>query len=209
MSMETTVEAEPQKAVIRVKIPKAGIELDVYPDEVPMLNYEQIWRKGCQQELCRNMTKITKAAYPDPEELKARALEIAQQNLEDLYAGRVAVRGVQKEGKASREVMKEARRIAKELVKKQLKDEGYKISYVDGKDITKAANALLASDPEILEMAKAEVERISSRKSKIDISGIRVSDKKVAAAKKRKDDATLSANQAARVVQRARPTPTN
>jgi hypothetical protein len=69
-----------------------------------------------------------------------------------MYAGR-SVSLVGPSDKVPREVMTEARRIARNLVKAQLKQAGVKISYVESSEITKVAT-LSAADPSILEQAK-------------------------------------------------------
>jgi hypothetical protein len=101
--------------------------------------------------------------------------------------------------------MTEARRIARNLVKEELKRSGVKVSYVESSEITKAANALLAADPDIIKQAEEEVEKRAKKKVAIDVGSIPISQKKVKAAEARKADKTLSAAKAGRVASRGRP----
>jgi hypothetical protein len=203
--MTDTTEAT-EKAVLRIPVVKAKTFLELIPDDMPLHVYTEALVLGFKQILNRGQTKVTKEAYPEPEALKAKAMELAEATLENMYAGKIRVAGGSaKSDKVPREVMTEARRIARNLVKEELKRSGVKVSYIESSEITKAANALLASDPDILAQAEEEVEKRASKKVKIDISKIPVSEKKVKAAEARKQDKTLSAAKTAKVATRARP----
>lgn len=202
---EVTVEAT-EKTVLRIPVVKGKTYLELIPDEMPLHVYTEALVLGFKQILNRGQTKVTKEAYPEPEALKAKAMEIAEATLENMYAGKIRVAGGSaKSDKVPREIMTEARRIARNLVKEELKRSGVKVSYIESSEITKAANALLASDPDILAQAEEEVEKRASKKVKIDISKIPVSEKKVKAAEARKADKTLSAAKTTKVATRARP----
>jgi hypothetical protein len=206
-SKHMSTEAEPQeKTVLRIPVVKAKTYLELIPDDMPIHVYTEALVLGFKQILNRGQTKVTKEAYPEPEALKAKAMEIAEATLENMYAGKIRVAGGSaKSYKIPREVMTEARRIARNLVKEELKRSGVKVSYIESSEITKAANALLASDPDIVKQAEEEVEKRARTKVKIDISSIPVSEKKVKAAEAKKADKTLSAAKTARVATRARP----
>lgn len=205
--MTDTTQAEAtEKTVLRIPVVKGKTYLELIPDEMPIHVYTEALVLGFKQILNRGQTKVTKEAYPEPEALKAKAMEIAEATLENMYAGKIRVAGGSaKSDKVPREIMTEARRIARNLVKEELKRSGVKVSYIESSEITKAANALLASDPDILVQAEEEVEKRASKKVKIDISTIPVSEKKVKAAEARKADKTLSAAKTAKVATRARP----
>jgi hypothetical protein len=199
-------EAEKEKTVLRIPVVKGKTYLEVLPDDMPIHVYTEALVLGFKQILNRGQTKVTKEAYPEPEALKAKAMEIAEATLENMYAGKIRVAGgTSKSDKVPREIMTEARRIARNLVKEELKRSGVKVSYIESSEITKAANALLASDPDILAQAEEEVEKRAKTKVKIDISSIPVSEKKVKAAEARKADKTLSAAKTTKVATRARP----
>lgn len=195
-----------EKTVLRIPVVKGKTFLEVIPDDMPIHVYTEALVLGFKQILNRGQTKITKEAYPEPEALKAKAMEVAEQTLENMYAGKIRIAGGSaKSDKIPREVMTEARRIARNLVKEELKRSGVKVSYIESSEITKAANALLASDPDIIAQAEEEVEKRARTKVKIDISKIPVSEKKVKAAEARKADKGLSAAKTAKVATRARP----
>jgi hypothetical protein len=194
-----------EKTVLRIPVVKGKTFLEVIPDDMPLHVYTEALMLGFKQILNRGQTKITKEAYPEPEALKAKAMEVAEATLENMYAGKIRIAGGAKADKVPREVMTEARRIARNLVKEELKRSGVKVSYIESSEITKAANALLASDPDIIAQAEEEVEKRARTKVKIDISKIPVSEKKVKAAEARKADKTLSAAKTSKVATRARP----
>ena len=68
--------------------------------------------------------------------------------------------------------MTEARRLAKEVVKNEIRAAGMKISFVEASVITKAANELIAADPSFIENAKANIEARSAVKSAINIANL-------------------------------------
>lgn len=182
-------------------------DVDVSDEEV----YKWCLAEGIKVYLNKGMGKITKANYPDEEKRKEAALEIAMQNLEDLKAGKMPKRGrvSAKAGKVPGKVMTEARRLAKNLIKDEMKRQQIKVSHVEASEITKAANQLLEADPSLIEQAYKNLEEREKVPVKIDIkSVIKTSPTKVAAAeaKKAKAKAATSAKQAAMVQPKARPT---
>src|SRR5262245_32134749 len=205
MTDATQGEAQ-EKTVLRIAVVKAKTFLEILPDDMPLHVYTEALMLGFKQILNRGQTKITKEAYPEPEALKAKAMEVAEATLENMYAGKIRIMGgAAKADKVPREVMTEARRIARNLVKEELKRSGVKVSYVESSEITKAANALLAADPDIIKQAEEEVEKRAAKKGKIDIASIPISQKKMKAAEDRKKDKTLSAAKAGKVATRGRP----
>jgi hypothetical protein len=198
--VQETGETAPS-TILRIYIPKAKTYLDLDTGRSPEDQYMQALVKGFGLSLCRGMTTLTKEKYPDPEELQAVALEKAKQNLEDLYAGRLTIRGASKDSKVPREVMTAARNIARKRVKELLKRKGYKVTQVKPSDITKAANVMLAADPSIIEKARKEQEELEKADIELDMD-IQVDPKLVAAQEKKKTDKTLSAKQAGKVTSR-------
>ena len=207
-NVEMEAEATEQSEVLKVPVTKGKgfieVELGKLPDHV----YREALLQGLKVLANRGQTKLTKEAFPDPEKLKEAAMAKADETLQAMYEGKIRIVGGAKgDSKVPREVMTEARRIAKAIVKDEMKRRGVKVSYVESKDITKAANALLAEHPEIVQQAKEEIERRETEgsKYKIDITSIPVSEKKVKAAEAKKADKVLSAAKAQRIVQRGRP----
>jgi len=118
--------------------------------------------------------------------------------------GRAAA--VSKDGtKVSGVVMTEARRLAKEVVKNEIRAAGMKISHVEASEITKAANEIIASDPSYIETAQANIEARTAKVVSVNIKSlVHESPKLVAAAAKRKAESAvqLSSKQAGKVAPR-------
>ncbi len=213
-------------ATYQIPVTKAKDTVAIDTDSLPTEVYAEALKLGLKELVNRGMSKITKSAHPDEAELKAKALEQAQANVEAINSGKIRFAGGAAK-KASGAVMTEARRLAKNVIKDEMKKAGLKISHVDASEITKAANALLASDQgkQFIEAAEAELKLREEAKAQIEgaadaplssiLAGIAINpDKKVkaeaAAAKKKADkkpsaSGQLSAKQAAKVAPRARP----
>lgn len=208
-SQDMEVEVEAGEAEVDtpflVPVVKAKQPLEVSTGKLPENVYRAALDLGLKALLNRGMTKITKEAYPDPEELKAEALKVAKQNLENMYAGKVRIVGGSKSDKVPGVVMTEARRIARTLVKEEMKRLQIKVSHVEAKEITKLANQLIAQEPWIIAQATEEVEKRGAKRIKIDVTSIPISQKKVEAAKAAKAAKVLSATQAGLVASRGRP----
>lgn len=195
-------------AIIKVPITKGKGTIDLDTNALPEAVYAAFVIEGAKQYLNKGMTKITKEFYSDskktPEdnaaELAQAAMTKAAENLTKLMAGNLgrakstATKGI------SGAVMTEARRIARNMVKDQMKAEGLKVSHYKASEITAAANSLIAAQPEIVEMAKASLDERGKVKIGIDVKGIpvdqglvaKIEAEKVAKAK----DKPLSAKQA-------------
>jgi len=156
-----------------------------------------------------------------------KAEEIAKKNLSDLASGTFKKGGRGKSAGANkipREVMTEARRLAKEVIKNEIRAAGMKISHVEPRDITAAANALLETDPSFLEQAKVNIEARNAiapvnaddenvkaaAASKLASLGLAESPKLLAAEadRKAKSKAVLSATQAGKAAPRKGAQPT-
>lgn len=190
-------------AILSVPVTKGKgfIEIDV--DAIPAEVYTEVVLQGLKVLLNRGASKITKENIPNPEELKAEAMVAAEKQKTAIMDGSIKLTGSKAKSKETGAVMTEARRLAKNLVKDMMKEKGIKISHVDAKDITAAANELLGEMPELIETAKANLaarEAIPTA-GKIDISAIiKVNPKKVAKAEaekaEKRKNAPLSAKQA-------------
>lgn len=209
-------------AVMKIAVVKAeNATLEVETNNIPTRVYEYIVELGLKALLNRGGTKITKASVPDNAERYKQALAVAQKNLEDIYNEKVRIVGSKAAGaKASGEVMTEARRIARNMVKDAMKAKKIKVSYVEASEITKAANALLAADPSIIEKAKVSLEARKADGDKVAsaldaiVTSVPQSDKlmkadaeKKAKAKSEKAEGTapLSATQAGKAKPRPKP----
>jgi hypothetical protein len=134
------------------------------------------------------MTKVTKALVPNDAQRQAEAIAIAEKQLEAVYAGKIRMTGGVKVKVATGEINTEAMRLARIIVKDEIKAAGGKVSHYAGSEITKAAKDLLAADATIVEQAKANIDARKAQKPKvaIDVSKIAVSAKKVAEAEAKK-----------------------
>jgi len=210
MTDATVVETEVQQEKsepLKIPVVKAKgefLELDV--DALPIHVYRELLVQGAKVILNRGQTKITKAAYPNPQELKDAAMEKARETLEAMYAGKVRIMGGAKSDKVPREVMTLARQMAKAIVKQQIKDAGMRISLFEAKDITAAANGMLAATPELIDQARAELDKRNSLKVKgFDIGTLKQSKSKEQELERKKAEKVLAAAKAGQVATRGRP----
>ena len=185
------------------------IEIDTETDLDDAV-FKEVVFQGLKVLLNRGASKITKASTKNEDEYKAVALEKAQEQLELVKTSKIKFTGVGKEKKLSGAVNTEAMRLARNLVKDEMKKEGIKISHVEASEITKAAKEVLASEngASSIEMAKANLEE----RSKVPVastivSGIKISEKKVKAAEAKKSKDQLSAKQAGKTKPRAKAKP--
>lgn len=195
-------------AVLSIPVTKGKSSMDVDLDKLSDEVLREVYLQGLKVLLNRGASEVTASKIPDEEERKAEAMAIAAKQLEAVYGGTIKFTGG-KAKKASGAVMTEARRIAKALVKDELKRQGHKISHFEASDITKAANALLDTDQgkEILAQAEANLAERSKTPVAIDLGGlIQASPKRVAAAEKAKAEkkTQLSAKQAGKPKARAK-----
>ena len=169
--------------------------------------------QGLKVILNRGMSKITKESFSgDTEKMNAAALKKAEQTFEDMKADKIRFTGSKPKKEITGEVMTEAMRLARNLVKQGLKDEGIKLAHVDAKEITKVAKELIAEQPGIIEQAKATVKaRKEAAEQGIDLkkfaSTIKINPKKKAAADAEAAErkAASSAKKAGKVQVRAKP----
>lgn len=195
-------------AVLSVPIPKGGgATIDVDVDAIPQEAFSAIVLAGLEALLGKRMSKITGLTKLEGEDL-AKAHEaagkIAAENLSNIMANKVAAkRGKAKADGVSREVKTEATRLAKAVVKDQIRAAGMKISHVAAKDITAAANELIANDPSYIETAKVNIEARSHITPAIDIKSLISESPALVAKAQAKSDANkaegLSAKQAGKV----------
>ena len=165
-------------AILSVPVPKGGgATLDVDVDAIPPEAYHVIVLAGIEALLSKRMSKITGLTKLEGAELdKAHeaAVEIATQNLADIMANKIKAKGAKatKTPGITREVKTEATRLAKAVVKDAIRASGKKPSMVPARDITAAANELIANDPSYFEEAKANLEKRASIKPAIDVMNL-------------------------------------
>ncbi len=143
--------------ILNVPITKAGNKtIPVDYDKIPTEALEFVTIEGLKPILNRRMSKITvkDLAGDKLAEAHAAALAIANENLAKLYAndikkGRSATSSLGADGKkVSGVVMTRARNDAKAVIKNEIRNAGGKVSHYEAKEITDAANKLLAVDAE-------------------------------------------------------------
>ena len=198
-------------ATLNVPITKAGSSLSIDTDALPEESFRAVVEAGLKALLNLGMSKIlTKGLEGDQlSAAQAAALAKATENLENLKSGKVKKgRSTAKDAngnKVSGPVMTEARRLAKEVVKNEIRAAGMKISHIEASVITKAANELIAADPSFITKAQENLESRSTVKSAVDIKTlVHESPKLVAKAEKAKAErkTQLSAKQAGKVAPR-------
>lgn len=196
---------------LHIPITKAGNrKITVDTAELPEDMYRMALEEGLKVLLNAKMSKITVKGL-EGEALEAQrnaAYEVGLQNLENVKAGKVrkgrSAATAADGSKVSGPVMTEARRLAKEVVKNEIRAAGMKISHVAASDITKAANALIEADPSFIETAKANLEARAAKPSAVDISALIHESPKLVerAAKAKAERKALSATQAGKVAKR-------
>lgn len=202
-------------AALKIPVTKAGASIEVESDNIPEDMFKLVVEEGLKVILNKRMSKIMTKGLEGDDLTKAHsaAMSIASENLESLLASKTK-RGRATTGasKVPGVVMTEARRLAKEVVKNEIRNAGMKVSHVEASVITAAANELIASDPSYVETATANIEARTAKAVSINIASlVHESPKLKAAAEKakadRKANAPLSAKQAGKVAPRkAQPT---
>lgn len=194
----TTIEAAPKKTFL-VPVVKARDVLEVDPEDLPIEVYEEAFALGLKALLNRGQTEIKTAGKSGQALANAKneAMAKAKETLAKMKTGDVRMSGGRSRPKAgvSGAVMTEARRLAKISVKDEIKAKGGKVSHYTGAEITKFANLLLDQDESYLAQAKENLEArtLTKGKKKVDISGIKASEKLVKAA----EDKAAKAKEAA------------
>lgn len=204
-------------AKLNVPVSKCkGGTIEIDTETLPIEMYTEALLQGLKSMLGRGMSKISKTTYPVEQELKDAAMAKAQENARAIMENdqkKIKLSGGTTKAKVSGALNTEAMRLARNLVKDEMKRQGIKISHVEASEITIAAKALVAADDSIIEQAKAnlaEREKVNVG-SKIDLKSlIKESPKLVAAAEARKAKAkgTLSAKQAGKPAVRTKPAAT-
>lgn len=197
--------------IMNIKITKANRTVAVETSELPDEAYQYVLQKGLEALLNARMSKVLTKDLEGEKlaDAQSAAAAIAEENLANLKAGKISKgRASAKDAngnKVSAVVMTEARRLAKEVVKNEIRAAGMKISHVEASVITKAANELIAADPSFIESATANIEGRKQVKSAINIADlVHESPKLVAKAEKAKAErkTTLSAKQAGKAAPR-------
>ena len=203
-------------AVLEIPVTNKTISVDT--DVIPESMFAMALAEGLKVMLNKGMSKIAVKDLEGEELDKARAaaMQVAAQNLEKVMAGEIKKPRAAGASKVPGIVMTEARRLAKEVVKNEIRAAGFKVSHVEASKITAMANDMIATDPSFLEQAKANIEARTAKvpadeasaKSKLaaligDLNTLESPKLKAKAdAAKASKKSTLSAKQAGKVAPR-------
>lgn len=200
---------EPKSNFVEVMITKAkrAIKVNMGSEFISNEMFDEIIYRGLSDILNSGMSKIlTKDLEGDAlTGAQDAAFAKAAENLKALEAGEIKPKGSRGKSTAKKlpaEVKQEALRLAKALVKDQIKADGEKISHYKASDITKWAKQILEADDSLYETAKRELEARKATPVKISLAGLKPDEKLVkkaeeAKAKKKAEKKTqLSATQA-------------
>jgi len=207
---EETADAPTPSTIISVPVVKGKGVIDIDTSQLPDDVYREVLLQGLKVLANRGTSKVTKTTYPNEAELKTKAMEVAEAQKTAMYEGKIKLTGGAKATKVSGAVKTEAMRLARNLVKDELKRQKIKISHVAASDITTAAKALLEQDNSLILQAE---ENLKAREAvpvgeKINISAlIKIDPRKKAAADAKAAKAKaegLSAKQAGMVQARSK-----
>lgn len=157
---EVSVEATASSLVdIPVTKGKSTVSVDLaaIPEEV----YKAALIEGLKSFINKGMSKIMTKGLEGEKlaEAQAAAMKKANENLAAINDGSIKLPGRKAKSKVSGAVMTEARRLARNLVKDEIKHSGGKVSHYKASDITAAANVLIESDPELIKMAEENIKK--------------------------------------------------
>jgi len=200
-------------AILSIPITKAGTAMEINTDDFNENIYAEIFAAGLKVILNARQSaiKVKDVVGDELAKAQAAAIKIAEKNLADLVSGKARKTRDASAAKVPSAVITEARRLAKEVIKNEIRAAGMKISHVDASEITKLANELIARDNSYIAQAEAN---ISARVTVIDpleaksrleaLGGVTISAKKVEAEAEAKAarKSQLSAKQAAKVAPR-------
>ena len=196
--------------IINVPITKAKSSIAVDVDTIDIAVYESALSEGLKVLVNGGMTKITKENIPDEEARKVEAQRIAEERVQAMIDGsfKTSKRAAAAGKGPSAQVLTEARRLARILVKEALKAKGLKVTHYTSSEITQAANEIIAADPSIIDTATKNLEaRSMPAKPTIDPTDHMKADPKLVAAEEAKKAerkaGPLSKTQAGKVAPRA------
>lgn len=171
---DATASPAAEPLVFHIRVTKAKQDLDVDFRSLPPEVQHYIVEQGLSKLLNGATSKWTAASEPDEAKRAANSYAEAQKKLDSLKAGKTGARASKSDAKVSAQVLTEARRLAKAVIKAQIKANKEKISDYKPKVITEAANAYLSAHAELLDQAKANIaqaEKLAEAAS-VDVAGI-------------------------------------
>lgn len=172
---DTQGTADPAQ-IVRISITKSGGYIELNTAVMPQEVYEAALLEGLKILANKGMSKITLKGLEGAELDKAKAAAQAkgEENAAAIMDGSIKLPGRKAKSKESAEVMTEARRLAKNLVKDELKRNNIRMKDVASKDLTAWAKAVLEGNPELITEARANVEARKESKlaGQINVAGL-------------------------------------
>lgn len=193
-------EKDGEKGYLIIPVTKAKATVEVCIDDLPTDVYKEVMIQGLKHFMNQGMGDIKVTGLKDKDLVTAQklALDVAEENTEKLYSGKIRMsKGTRT--KIAGAVKVEAMRLARLVVKQAIKDDGGKVSHYSAKQISEAAQLWLESTEEGADCLKEAEANIKKRdetqaKAKIDLSGIKPDEElvkkaeaKAEAAKKEKE----------------------
>ena len=215
-----TDKSEAAPVTLKVKLKGGAGEVDVVPSRIVDEEvYTFIFQAGLDALINKiGMSKIaaglTKLEGEEKTKRSAEVIEQALKTIQAMYDG--DLKGAKATSKRTGAVQTEAMRLAKALVKQTLKDNGYKISAFDAKELTAFAKDVLKDNPDLYNTAEANLKA----RAELPVKGLnvgkmlgeRTADETLKAKPKvppkpkaKAKDAVLSAAQAGKVAPRQKP----
>jgi hypothetical protein len=161
----------PPSTIIKFALKNGAGEVEVDTGKLPDEVYKEAVLQGLKVIAERNMSKITKAAYPVEAERKAAIAAKAQANIQDMYDGKTKLTGAGPKTKVAGKVMTEAMRLARALIKDALRQAKIKQSSVGAKELTAAAKQYISEHPDLLATAETNL-KAREETPKIDLSAL-------------------------------------
>lgn len=203
-------------AIFAVPVTKAKGVVEIDTGNVPEDVYREAVFQGLKVLVNRGASTLKKEDFNDDEAYRAAATEVANKQVAAILAGDIKPSGAPKTVKASRDVMVEARRLAKEMVKDYIRNVmKQRPSHYSPKEMTRLTERVLQDQPSIIETARANIEARTAKPLEINLGTDLAPDparvekaKATAAARAKKnkttDAGTLSATQAGKAKPRAK-----
>jgi len=203
--MSDVDQANAETVVMEIPITKAKRSLKVTPSMLSDPMFQEIIFRGLAEVLNAGMSKITVKDLEGAELSNAQdaAFAKAEENLKTLMDSKVkhkGARGAASKSKVSREVTTEAMRLARDIIKDQIRADGGKPSHYKASDVSKWAKELLEADASYYTQAEATIEARKTKPVAISLAGLKPDATLVAKAEEKKakpkTSGQLSAKQA-------------
>lgn len=160
-------------AEVQVPVTKSKGSVSIDTDKIPGDVWDAVIIEGLKAFVNKGMSKITTKGLEGEELQKAQAAAQAkaEENAKAILDGTIKLPGRKAKSKAKGEVMTEARRLARNIIKDQAKAQGIKVSHIPSKELTAAVKMYLESDLGAACIKQAE-ENIKARQEAPKAEGI-------------------------------------